>query len=156
MPVYKVYRYKLKSSERSDLGSGETATEQARKEESESAIRRVVGGVSREEGKGGSSSSSDTHYYRGGQAKGRGRSSNHHMRERRNRQKQQREGYRATQKERERETNDMYSAIQQTAVTTHTPPKLLKSESWAPHFYVLGTSSCSSKARQCRQILAIF
>ena len=53
MPVYKVYRYKLKSSERSDLGSGETATEQARKEESESAIRRVVGGVSREEGKGG-------------------------------------------------------------------------------------------------------
>ena len=82
MPVYKVYRYKLKSSERSDLGSGETATEQARKEESESAIRRVVGGVSREEGKGGSSSSSDTHYYRGGQAKGRGRSSNHHMRER--------------------------------------------------------------------------
>ena len=43
MPVYKVYRYKLKSSERSDLGSGETATEQARKEESESGERYKKG-----------------------------------------------------------------------------------------------------------------
>ena len=54
--MYKVYvGSKLKSSERSDLGSGETATEQARKEESESAIRR---GRLREEG--GKGSTSDT------------------------------------------------------------------------------------------------
>ena len=49
--MYKVYvGSKLKSSERSDLGSGETATEQARKEESESAKK---GAAAREErGKG--------------------------------------------------------------------------------------------------------